>query len=89
MSTFFAVLFRNACLIWTASHFLQAKKFEKSLEVELQSLKGRASELENDSMSKSIEAASALAEKDEALSSALAEIDHLKEEISVKLLVFT
>lgn len=55
----------------------------------MQSLRARVSELENDSMSKRIETASAVAEKDEALSSALAEIERLKEENYVKLLVIS
>ncbi|XXG77177.1 hypothetical protein AAC387_Pa08g1378 [Persea americana] len=63
----------------------ESDKFAKTLEAEVQSLRARVSELENDSMSKRIETASAVAEKDEALSSALAEIERLKEENYVKL----
>ena len=57
---------------------------KKSLEAELGSLRERVSELENESSLKSEEVASATAGKQEALSSALAEITSLKEETAIK-----
>lgn len=65
-------------LIW------QAEKLKKSLEAEIGSLRERVSELENESSLKSEEIASATAGKEEALSSALAEIRSVKEESAVK-----
>ncbi|XP_058095907.1 nuclear-pore anchor-like isoform X2 [Magnolia sinica] len=62
----------------------EADKLKKSLEDEIHFLKGRVSELESDLVSKSTEVTSAVSGKEEALSSAFAEIDHLKEENSVK-----
>ncbi|KAK9278500.1 hypothetical protein L1049_028066 [Liquidambar formosana] len=63
---------------------IEAQKLRKSLETELSSLRERVYELENESIMKSEEAASAAAGKDEALGSTLAEITNLKEESSVK-----
>ncbi|GMJ10521.1 TRANSLOCATED PROMOTER REGION, nuclear pore anchor [Hibiscus trionum] len=63
---------------------IEAKKLKKSLEAELASLRERVSELENESSLKSEEVASATAGKEEALSSALAEITSLKEETAIK-----
>lgn len=63
---------------------LQAEKLKKSLDAELLSLRERVSELENEIMLKSQEVASAAAGKEEALSSALAEISSLKEETLAK-----
>lgn len=63
---------------------LQAEKLKKSLDAELLSLRERVSELENEIVLKSQEVASAAAGKEEALSSALAEISSLKEETSAK-----
>ncbi|OMO77802.1 Tetratricopeptide, MLP1/MLP2-like protein [Corchorus olitorius] len=62
----------------------EAEKLKKSLEAELGSLKERVSELEYENSLKSKEIASATAEKEEALSSAFAEITSLKEETAVK-----
>ncbi|KAL5972514.1 hypothetical protein ACLOJK_039318 [Asimina triloba] len=62
----------------------EAVKLKKSLEDEILSAKGRVSELENELLLKSTEAASAVSGKEEALSSAFAEIDHLKEETAIK-----
>lgn len=62
----------------------QAEKLKTSLEAELVSLREKVSELENESSLKSEEVASAAAGKEEALSSALAEIRSLKEETSAK-----
>ncbi|XVF77755.1 hypothetical protein PTKIN_Ptkin14bG0072200 [Pterospermum kingtungense] len=63
---------------------IEAEKLKKSLEAEIGSLRDRVSELENESSLKSEEVASATAGKEEALSSALAEIRSLKEETAVK-----
>lgn len=63
---------------------IEAEKLKKSLDAELLSLRERVSELENEIMLKSQEVASAAAGKEEALSSALAEISSLKEETSAK-----
>ena len=57
---------------------------KKSLEAELGSLRERVSELEIESSLKSEEVASATAGKQEALSTALAEITSLKEETAIK-----
>ena len=54
------------------------------LEAELQSLREKITELENESTLKSEEVASVTARKDEALASASAEITNLKEEILAK-----
>ncbi|XVE53404.1 hypothetical protein DITRI_Ditri03aG0000200 [Diplodiscus trichospermus] len=63
---------------------IEAESLKKSLEAELGSLRERVSELEKESSLKSEEVASATAGKQEALSSALAEITSLKEETEVK-----
>ncbi|XWS16718.1 hypothetical protein CRYUN_Cryun33cG0001800 [Craigia yunnanensis] len=63
---------------------IEAQKLKKSLEAELGSLREKVSELENESSLKSEEVASATAGKQEALSSALAEITCLKEETAIK-----
>ena len=63
---------------------MQAEKLKKSLGAELFSLRERVSELENELTLKSQEVASAAAGKEEALSSALAEISSLKEETLAK-----
>ncbi|KAF6136667.1 hypothetical protein GIB67_016123 [Kingdonia uniflora] len=62
----------------------EADKLKKSLEVEILSLRERISELESDFMSKSKEVTSEIAEKEEALGSALTKIANLKEENSIK-----
>ncbi|KAL5568783.1 hypothetical protein UlMin_025358 [Ulmus minor] len=62
----------------------EAEKLKRSMEAELVSLRGKVSELESESSLKSEEVASAAAGKEEALSSALAEITSLKEETSAK-----
>ncbi|XP_021299554.1 nuclear-pore anchor isoform X2 [Herrania umbratica] len=62
----------------------EAEKLKGSLEAELGSLRERVSELENESSLKSEEVASVTAGKQEALSSASAEITSLKEETAVK-----
>ncbi|XP_058087676.1 nuclear-pore anchor-like [Magnolia sinica] len=62
----------------------QVDKLKKSVEDEIHFLKGRVSELESDLVSKSTEVKFAVSRKEEALSSAFAEIDRLKEENSVK-----
>ncbi|XP_058075037.1 nuclear-pore anchor-like isoform X2 [Magnolia sinica] len=64
---------------------LKADKLKKSVEDEIHFLKGRVSELESDLVSKSTEVTSAVSRKEEALSSAFAEIDRLKEENSIKI----
>ncbi|PON79571.1 Nucleoprotein TPR/MLP [Trema orientale] len=64
---------------------VEAEKLKRSLEAELLSLREKVSELENESNLKSEEVASAAAWKEEALSSALAEIRSLKEENLAKL----
>ncbi|KAA8523384.1 hypothetical protein F0562_009807 [Nyssa sinensis] len=63
---------------------IEADKLKTSLEAELVSLKERVNELESECISKSREAASAAAGKEEALASALSEISSLREESSVK-----
>ncbi|KAF8412623.1 hypothetical protein HHK36_000592 [Tetracentron sinense] len=63
----------------------EADKLKKSLEAELLSLRERIFELESEYMSKSNEVASAVAGKEEALGSALAEISRLKEDSSIKI----
>ncbi|XP_058075036.1 nuclear-pore anchor-like isoform X1 [Magnolia sinica] len=63
----------------------KADKLKKSVEDEIHFLKGRVSELESDLVSKSTEVTSAVSRKEEALSSAFAEIDRLKEENSIKI----
>ncbi|XP_058102014.1 nuclear-pore anchor-like [Magnolia sinica] len=62
----------------------EADKLKKSVEDEIHFLKGRVSELESDLVSKCIEVTSVVSRKEEALSSAFAEIDRLKEENSIK-----
>ncbi|KAB1212855.1 Nuclear-pore anchor [Morella rubra] len=62
----------------------EADKLKESLEAELLSLRERVSQLEYESSMKSEELASATAGKEEAFSSALAEITTLKEESSIK-----
>ncbi|XP_058080845.1 uncharacterized protein LOC131229009 [Magnolia sinica] len=62
----------------------KADKLKKSVEDEIHFLKARVLELESDLVSKSTEVTSAVSKKEEALSSAFAEIDCLKEENSVK-----
>ncbi|XP_058106726.1 nuclear-pore anchor-like [Magnolia sinica] len=69
-------------LLWAP--VVLADKLKKSVEDEIHFLKGRVSELESDLVSKSTEVISVISRKEEALSSAFAEIDHLKEENSVK-----
>ncbi|KAF5728160.1 nuclear-pore anchor isoform X1 [Tripterygium wilfordii] len=64
---------------------IEAEKLKESLESELLSLRIRTTELENELSLKSGEVSSAVAGKEEALSSALAEIRSLKEESSVKI----
>ncbi|PIA37605.1 hypothetical protein AQUCO_03000279v1 [Aquilegia coerulea] len=63
----------------------EADKMKKSLEAEISSLRERLSELESDNVLKIKETASVVAGKEEALSSALAEVNSLKEECSVKI----
>ncbi|KAG9439272.1 hypothetical protein H6P81_019437 [Aristolochia fimbriata] len=58
----------------------EADDLRSSLEAEIFSLNKRVSELEGDVVSKVAEATFAIAEKEENLSSALSEINHLKEE---------
>ncbi|XP_058075020.1 nuclear-pore anchor-like isoform X1 [Magnolia sinica] len=65
-------------------YFIQADKLKKSLEDEIHFFQGRVSKLESDLVSKSTEVTFAVSGKEEALSSAFAEIDRLKEENSVK-----
>ncbi|CAO2842787.1 unnamed protein product, partial [Amaranthus hypochondriacus] len=60
---------------------IEAEQLKKALEAEIESLRDRVSELESESSLKSNEAASAVVQKDEALASASAEINTLKEEI--------
>ncbi|XP_058075021.1 nuclear-pore anchor-like isoform X2 [Magnolia sinica] len=62
----------------------EADKLKKSLEDEIHFFQGRVSKLESDLVSKSTEVTFAVSGKEEALSSAFAEIDRLKEENSVK-----
>ena len=57
---------------------------KKSLEVELLQLRERIAELENESVLKSQEIASAASLKEEAIASSLAEIKNLNEENSAK-----
>ncbi|KAK9714813.1 hypothetical protein RND81_06G122300 [Saponaria officinalis] len=63
---------------------IEAEQFKKALESEIQSLRDRVLELENESSLKSTEAASSASQKDEALVTALAEIAVSKEETSNK-----
>ncbi|XP_042520099.1 nuclear-pore anchor [Macadamia integrifolia] len=62
----------------------ESDRLKKSLEAELLLLRERVLELESDSISKSKNAASAVAVKEVALDSALSEITSVKEEISAK-----
>uniref|UniRef100_A0A5B6ZUV8 Putative nuclear-pore anchor isoform X1 n=1 Tax=Davidia involucrata TaxID=16924 RepID=A0A5B6ZUV8_DAVIN len=64
---------------------IEADKVKTSLEAELVSLKERVNELESECISKSKEATSAAAGKEEALASVLSEIASLREESSVKM----
>lgn len=57
---------------------------KKSLEVELLQLRERIAELENESVLKSQEIASAASLKEEAIASSLAEIKNLNEENTAK-----
>ncbi|XP_021726285.1 nuclear-pore anchor-like [Chenopodium quinoa] len=59
---------------------IETEQMKKTLEAEIQSLRDRVHELENESSLKSEEVASVAAQKDEALASAFAEINCLKEE---------
>ncbi|KAF5728140.1 hypothetical protein HS088_TW21G00283 [Tripterygium wilfordii] len=68
-----------------ANFKIEAEKLKESLQSELLSLRIRTTELENELSLKSGEVSSAVAGKEEALSSALAEIRSLKEESSVKI----
>lgn len=61
---------------------IEAEQMKKTLEAEIQSLRDRIHELENESSLKFKEAASVVAQKDEALASAFVEINSLKEETS-------
>ncbi|KAL9236694.1 hypothetical protein vseg_011330 [Gypsophila vaccaria] len=63
---------------------IEAEEMKLSLAAEIQALRDRIHELENESMLKSKEAATAVAEKEEALASVLAEITTLKEDTSNK-----
>ncbi|XP_061375353.1 nuclear-pore anchor-like, partial [Gastrolobium bilobum] len=63
---------------------MEADNAKKALEAELHSLNEKVSELENESSLKSEEVASATWGKEEALTSTLAEITNLKEEILTK-----
>ncbi|XP_058722837.1 nuclear-pore anchor-like isoform X1 [Vicia villosa] len=63
---------------------IEVDNTKKALEAELHSLREKVSELERESSLKSEEAVSATAGKEEALTSALAEIANLKEEILTK-----
>ncbi|KAL5100700.1 hypothetical protein RYX36_005027 [Vicia faba] len=63
---------------------IEVDNTKKALEAELHSLREKVSELEKESSLKSEEAVSATAGKEEALTSALAEITNLKEEILTK-----
>lgn len=60
---------------------MQVDNAKKALELEVHALREKVSELENESSLKFEEVASATAGKEEALTSALAEISNLKEEI--------
>ncbi|KAL5732092.1 hypothetical protein ACHQM5_004749 [Ranunculus cassubicifolius] len=62
----------------------EADKMKKSLEAEILTLRKSISELENDSKAKCMEFASAVAGKEQALNSALADIDSLKNGSTVK-----
>ncbi|KAK9681650.1 hypothetical protein RND81_10G018100 [Saponaria officinalis] len=66
------------------SYRIEAEELKKSLKAEIQSLRDQIDELENESILKSKEAATAVAQKDEALASALSEITALKEDTSNK-----
>ncbi|KAI4333246.1 hypothetical protein L6164_018080 [Bauhinia variegata] len=63
---------------------IEADNTRKALEAELGSLREKVSELENESSLKSEEVACAAAGKEEALTSAMAEISSLKEDILAK-----
>ncbi|KAE8646121.1 nuclear-pore anchor isoform X2 [Cucumis sativus] len=63
---------------------IEAEKMKKSLEVELLQLRERIAELENESVLKSQEIASAASLKEEAIASSLAEIKNLNEENTAK-----
>ncbi|CAA7392158.1 unnamed protein product [Spirodela intermedia] len=63
----------------------EAEKHKKTLGEEILSLRERVAELEKDYMVKSNEASSAVSAKEEALSSASAEIQRLKHENSLKM----
>ncbi|CAL5187045.1 unnamed protein product [Lathyrus oleraceus] len=63
---------------------IEVDNTKKALEAELHSLREKVSELEKESSLKSEEAVSATTGKEEALTSALAEITNLKEEILTK-----
>ncbi|KAK4285608.1 hypothetical protein QN277_002284 [Acacia crassicarpa] len=63
---------------------IEADNAKKALEAELGSLREKVSELENETSLKSEEVASAAAGKEEALTSAMAEISNLKQEILAK-----
>lgn len=63
----------------------EAEQMKKTLEAEIQSLRDRVHELDKESSLKIEEAASAAAQKDEALASAFTEINRLKEETSNKI----
>ncbi|KAH9616173.1 hypothetical protein KSS87_023924 [Heliosperma pusillum] len=67
---------------------LEAEQLKMSLESEINSLRERVLELDNESSLKWKEAASAASQKDEALASAMAEITALKEEASNKVAQF-
>lgn len=80
----FLICFNFPVICSAISYVLQADKLKESLETELLSLRERVSQLEYESSMKSEELASATAGKEEAFSSALAEITTLKEESSIK-----
>ncbi|CAK9308499.1 unnamed protein product [Citrullus colocynthis] len=63
---------------------IEAEKMKKSLEIELLQLRERVAELENESISKSQEIASAASLKEEAIASSLADIRNLNEENAAK-----
>ncbi|XP_050941525.1 nuclear-pore anchor-like isoform X2 [Cucumis melo] len=63
---------------------IEAEKMKKSLEAELLQLRERVAELENESILKSQEIASAASLKEEAIASSLADIRNLNEENAAK-----
>ncbi|XP_022969371.1 nuclear-pore anchor isoform X2 [Cucurbita maxima] len=63
---------------------IEAEKMKKSLEVELLQLRERVAELENESILKSQEIASAARLKEEAIASSLADVRNLNEENAAK-----